>query len=117
MKRLIIVICIVAFLVAIPLSGSLLAKGGNAAPKVKLCHVIAANDVIPFVAKFGPVDIPGTLYFGKEISVAASAVDAHLAHGDSETYVAPDLAAVPIQTFKAAGWNLPATDCYYFVRD
>ena len=78
--------------------------------KVDICHIISANDTIPF----GPA--PVWLYFGKEKSVAASAVPAHLDHGDSTTYWGGEAAATPINQFREAGANLPAADCYYGVK-
>lgn len=106
MKRLIVVLCVAGLFAALPLSHLVAARP---APKVEICHIIAANDVIPF----GPA--PVMLYFGKEISVAADAVDAHIDHGDSVSFWGGNVAAGPIATFKAAGFKLPAADCYYGV--
>ncbi len=107
MKRLLILLCVVGLLAAIPLSH--LAAAGKAAEKVQICHIIAANDTIPF--GFG--EVPTVLLsFGKEISVAPAAVPAHEAHGDSTTFFGGEDAAGPIAAFQAAGANLPAADCY-----
>jgi hypothetical protein len=78
--------------------------------KVDVCHIIAANDVIPF----GPE--PVMLYFGKVISVSENAVDAHLAHGDSTSFWYGEEAAGPINQFREAGATLPAANCYYGVK-
>ncbi len=77
--------------------------------KVAVCHVIAANVVI----SFGPVK----LYFGKEIQVAESALEAHLAHGDFDSFwganTEPDSSTGPINAFREAGAKLPAANCYF----
>jgi len=113
MKRLGVLLLVVGLLAALPLGNAALAKKGEKPQKVKICHVIAANDEIPFQI-WG---ITGTLYFGKEITVAPEAVDAHLAHGDSLKYVPPETAAGPLQLFRDAGAKIPAANCYFFVRD
>lgn len=104
------------------------AMAGNKAPKVKapkvkeekvkevkevkvdVCHIIEANDVIPF----GPA--PVYLSFGKVINVAEDAVDAHLEHGDSTAFWSGDAAAGPINIFREAGAHLPAANCFYGVN-
>ena len=106
MKRLIIVLCVVAFIVALPMSHLAFAKKAD---KVAICHIIEEHDAV--YALWGVVD----LHFGKEISVAESAVPAHEAHGDSTTFFGGEGAAGPIAVFKAAGVNLPAADCYISV--
>ena len=72
--------------------------------KVDICHIIAANDVIPFFAL--------TLYFGKEKSVSENALDAHEAHGDSTVFFGGDGAATAINLFREAGFHLPAANCF-----
>ncbi|HUS73482.1 MAG TPA: hypothetical protein VMY06_10495 [Sedimentisphaerales bacterium] len=109
MKRLLIVVCVAGFIAALPLSHSAMAKPKA---KVAICHIIAANDVIPFSFQGPPTVL---LYFGKEISVAPAAVPAHEAHGDSTTFFGGDVAAGPIAAFQEAGANLPAADCYVVV--
>lgn len=109
MKRLLFVFCVVGLLAALPMSHLAFAGKPEEKPaKVAICHIIAANDVIPF----GPV----LLYFGKEISVAPAAVPAHEAHGDSTKFFGGEEAAGPIAAFREAGANLPAADCYIVVR-
>jgi hypothetical protein len=112
MKRLVIILCVVGFVTALMLSHSATAKpaGDSGKPeKVSICHIIAANDVIPFGS--GPVPTV-LLSFGKEISVAPDAVPAHEAHGDSTTFIGGETAAGQIAAFRDAGANLPAADCY-----
>jgi hypothetical protein len=75
MKRLIAVLCVVAFVVALPLSHVAAAgKGKGPAPKVDICHATDAFDV--------PQN-EFTVIVGHVITVSENAVDAHLAHGDS----------------------------------
>jgi len=103
MKKIIVSFLVVAsfFVVAMP---------AMAKPeKVKVCHVIEANDVIPFSFS-GPPTV--NLHFGKVISVSEMAVEAHTGHGDSTSFFGGDEAAGPIDAFKAAGANLPAANCY-----
>ena len=110
MKRLLILLCVVALLASLSFSHlALAAKKKPAQKKVAICHIIAANDVIPFGFHGVPTVL---LYFGKEISVAPAAVPAHEAHGDSTTFFGGEEAAGPIAAFQAAGANLPAADCY-----
>ncbi len=111
MKRFIVALCLVAFLVALPMSHLVSAakKKKPVRKKVAICHIIEANDVV--YGFWGVVD----LHFGKEIEVATSAVPAHIEHGDSDTFFGGDTAAGPIQQFKDAGVNLPAADCYISV--
>jgi len=112
MKRLVVVLSLAGFMAALVLSHAAIAKPKGDQPekeKVAICHIIAANDVIPF--GFGPVPTV-SLSFGKEISVAPEAVPAHEAHGDSTVFFGGDAAAGPIEAFRAAGANLPAADCY-----
>jgi len=105
MKKLLFVSLAFAFILAMSVPQAM-AKG----EKVDICHIIEANDVIPF----GPA--PVLLYFGKVISVSENAVDAHLDHGDSIHFWSGEVAAGPINLFREAGANLPAADCYYGVK-
>ena len=88
------------------------AMADNKAPKVKevkvdVCHIIEANDMIPFGIA------PVYLYFGKVISLSEDAVNAHLAHGDSIVFFGGNKALGPIYQFRELGAHLPATNCYY----
>ena len=76
--------------------------------KVEVCHIIAANDVIPFL---GGVD----LLFGKVITVSPKAVAAHEGHGDSTCFFPPEDAAGPINLFREAGAQLPAANCFFSI--
>lgn len=87
MKRLIVVLCVVAFIVALPLSHSASAKQDrdrdrdkDCAPvKVEICHVNSANDILD-------LGILGVYALGKVIEVSENAVATHEAHGDSNTF-------------------------------
>jgi len=73
MKRMLIVLCIVGLLVAIPLSHSTFAaKGGNAPPRVPICHVTAS----------AVRDVGSTIVIGRVISVPENVRNIHVAHGD-----------------------------------
>ncbi len=97
MKKLLVVSLALAFVLAMFIPQAM--AGGV---KVEICHIIAANDVIPFFAV--------NLSFGKVISVSENAVAAHLAHGDSERPFFEN--TVAIEAFIAAGAHLPAANCY-----
>ena len=74
MKRLIVVLCVVGFIVALPMSHLAFAGKPEEKPvKVDICH---ATDS-------GALQSGGTLIIGHVINVSENAVDAHLAHGDS----------------------------------
>ena len=79
MKRLVILCVVLAFVVAIPLSHSLMAKG----EKVRLCHVTSADD-------FG--------VYGHVIEVSINAKNAHCNHGDH------DRPALERKIGEACGW-------------
>jgi hypothetical protein len=87
MKQLIVVLCVVGFLVALPLSH--VAADGPAA-EVEICH-IAPNDTPsePFMF-FNEV----VASYGHIISVSGNAAQAHYAHGDPElVFLTEDFAA------------------------
>jgi hypothetical protein len=76
------------------------------APKVAICHVNSANDVIDLGAV--------VVVFGREIEVSANAVPAHLAHGDGTLYV--DLDEALRDTLEIVyEVSLPNADCYFGV--
>lgn len=93
-------------------TGALLLSAASALaaplPKVDVCHIIEANDVV-----YGFWGTQLDLYFGKVISVSENALPAHLERGDLTEFWAGETAAGPIATFQAAGVHLPAADCYY----
>jgi len=100
MKRLIAVLFVVAFIVALPLSHTFAAKP----KKVEICHVNSAND-----------DGPKGIAFGRVIEVAESAVPAHLDHGDSTYFF--DLSEAARNKFEHHyGISLPNADCYFHVK-
>jgi len=101
MKRLLIMLCVVAFLAALPLSHIALAAP---AVKVPICHVNSANDAL---------DLGGlVVVFGKVIEVAEPAVPAHEAHGDNTAFFALDEDLRDILEV-AFGISLPNADCYF----
>ncbi len=69
MKRLLILLCVVGLLAAIPLSHMAMAAP---AAKVKICHITGTG----FNSGGKPV------FVGHVVEVSASAVPAHCAHGD-----------------------------------
>ena len=85
MKRVLVMLCVVGMMAAIPLCDVATAAKKAKEPKVEICHVNSANDVIDL----GYL----TLVFGRVIEVPASAVEAHLAHGDSDWFfpLSPEL--------------------------
>lgn len=101
MKRLLIMLCVVAFLAALPLSHIALAAP---AEKVLICHVNSANDL---------VNGHWWLVGGRVIEVAESAVPAHLAHGDSLDYEIMD------EEFRdyieSLGYSLPNANCWFLI--
>ncbi len=105
MKKLVLIVLAAALI--LPLVGSQARAKKEEQVKIDICHVISANDVIPFYNVF--------LYFGKVKSVDESAVDAHLAHGDFTNFWGGDEAAGPINAFREAGAQLPAANCYFGV--
>lgn len=107
MKRLLVLLCIAAFLTALPLSHIVMAAPEA---KVKICHVNSANDVIDlkFLGKF---------IFGKEIEVAPASVPSHLAHGDSAEYFPVDQKfrdfLEKAAAFLGIEFTLPNADCVF----
>ena len=91
MRRFLMLAAIAAFVIALPLAHNALA---TPEAKVQLCHVNSSNTPATYV--YDSYEwYYGTEYsyhyeyaycFGNVIEVAASAVDAHLAHGDSTAY-------------------------------
>lgn len=99
MKRFIILLCVVAFVVALPLSH--VAAKGKAPAKVEICHVKATADLWGSPKAFGIV-----------IEVSANAIPAHEAHGDSIAF--NDLPEN--QRDMIEGWtgvNLKNSDCWF----
>ena len=72
MKRSLIVLCVAALLATLPLARIAMAAKE---PKVWICHVNSANDVLDFGT--GPVEV-----YGRWIKVSMSALAAHADHGD-----------------------------------
>jgi len=99
MKRLLVLLFVVAFLVAIPLTHF----AGKAA-KVDVCHVNSANDQGAWGYAFGNV-----------ISVSEKAVPAHLAHGDSTDFFSLDEAQREWFEEKF-DITLPNADCFFTVQ-
>jgi len=99
MKRLLVLLFVVAFLVAIPLTHF---AGKNA--KVEICHLNSANDILD-VGFFA-------FYYGKVISVSVNAVPALEAHGDSRHFAPfPDwLRDLMVEWW---GMDLPNADCVF----
>ena len=98
MKRLIIVLCVVAFLVTLPMSHL---ASANEMEKSPICHLNSANDVI------------GPIAFGTVIIVSdKSYIVAHEAHGDSQTFrvLSEQMRDVIEEMF---GISLPNADCYF----
>jgi ABC-type sugar transport system substrate-binding protein len=108
MRRVLVLLCVVAFLAALPLSHIAMAAP---AAKVAICHVNSANDVID-------LGFFGTFVFGMEIEVAESAVPAHLAHGDSTEYFPVDEEFVEflewITDRLGIDFKLPNADCVFY---
>ena len=97
MKRLLILLCVVGFLTALPLSHVAVAKKPKPV-KVEICH---ATD---------SVELPGIGFItGHVISVSENALDAHLAHGDAELYFPIDEFSIFVEQL---GLNTVGADCF-----
>jgi hypothetical protein len=108
-KKLLYVFLVLAFASAMVGAEAMV---GNKTPKVKevkvaVCHIIEANDMIPFGTA------PVYLYFGKVIKLPEDAVNTHLAHGDSTIFIGGYKALGLINQFREFGAHLLATNCYY----
>ena len=114
MKHLIVVLCVVGFIVALPTSHVAFAKKAD---KVLICHV---TDMF---------DIPQnefTLVVGHVIEVSSNALEAHLAHGDilNPDPVLNDIDYGPVifgltwrQIAENVGLNTAGADCAGFILD
>ena len=100
MKRLIAVLVVVGFIVALPLSHAFGAK----ADKVQICHVNSANDTLDLGF--------ATIVFGTVIEVSGNAVPAHEAHGDSTAFepMEEDFRDWVEATYAI---SLPNADCWF----
>lgn len=79
MKRLLILLCVAGLLAAIPLSHvAVAAKKTGQPPKVAICHLNSANDVVVLEEL--------VIAYGRVIEVSENAVAVHEAHGDSTVY-------------------------------
>lgn len=88
MKRFFIILLVVVFIAAIPLSHNLMAKAK--AEKVRLCHITHLTE-----------DGNGyTVHMGHVIVVSINAAPAHCAHGDHDIPTADKKAGDP------CGWNM-----------
>ncbi len=80
MKRLLVVLCVVGFVVAVPMSH--LAFGAKA-EKVEICHITPNYaPSVPFIW-INPGNLVVALY-GHVIEVSGNAAEAHYNHGDPE---------------------------------
>ena len=102
MKRLLIILFVLVFIAAIPLSHNLMAKKAEKPGKVEICHVNSANDQLE---DFG---------FGRVITVSEKALAAHLKHGDCSVV----FWELTEENRKATEeyWNikLPNANCFWF---
>jgi hypothetical protein len=111
MKRLLVMLIAVGFLVALPQAHSLQAKPSDEQTKpikVAICHVNSANDV---------VDVGGEPFvvFGRVIEVPQKAVATHEEHGDSQDFQSFD-ADVRDAIEEILGIELPNADCIFNVE-
>ncbi len=118
MKRSLIVLCAAALLATLPLARVSVAAKPDKEANVEICHVNSANDVLVLKGF--------TLFFGRVMEVPASAVAAHLAHGDFRT----DSTFFRDSTFffymdeedrdgfeLAFGINLRNANAFYYIED
>jgi hypothetical protein len=103
MKRIIILLCVVAFIVALPLSHVAVA-GKGPAPKVNICHKPQ------YVGSLGGVDY----YAGNIISVSENALDAHIAHGDSDEFNIATVDDFWVATLANNGIVVEVGDCWVY---
>jgi hypothetical protein len=116
MKRLIVVLCVAAFIIALPMSHSAMAKRDLIIKKVLICHATDSFDILAN---------EWTQIVGHVIEVSENAVDAHLAHGDALYTEENDLDYGPVifgltwrQIAENNGLNTAgAADCSAFVLD
>ena len=101
MKRFLIGVLILAFVVAIPLSTTLMA---GKQPKVDVCHLNSANDVLDLGTQ--------VIAFGKVINVSEKAVAHHVKHGDSTEFfpMTEELRDILEEFFEI---KLPNANCYF----
>ena len=76
MKRFVVLLVVVGFLAALPLSHLAFARQH----KVTICHITDQEETVD------PVLGPGVIVTGHEITISENALDAHLAHGDLLVY-------------------------------
>ena len=114
MKRFLIILFVVAFIAAIPLSHNLMAKKPG---KVDIRHATHSVDL---------ADNPFTLVVGHVISVSEKAVKAHLKHGDFLYTEAFSFDAMPGGWFGSLTWreiaenvgaNTAGSNCAGFIAD
>ena len=107
MKRLIVILCVVGFAAALPMSHSALAAKKAPAAKVRICHVNSANDVVVFNETYSAM-------LGRVTEVSENAVNAHLAHGDSEVFF-PLSEEVRTWIEEVYEISVPNADCYFTI--
>lgn len=103
MKKTLLVMAMAIALVLSMMAAALAADHEKGADRVTICHVNEANDVV-----YGGAG--NAIYLGRLITVSEHALDAHLAHGDSETDELGDLGGLitpETSTVKARepGWQ------------
>ena len=104
MKRLLVMLCVAGVIAAIPLCN--VATAAKKETKVAICHVNSANDVV--------VLGDSVFVFGRIIEVPETAVEAHLAHGDSTDFVT--LTETWRYIFEEIfGYYLPNADAFFVV--
>ena len=105
MKRFLIGVLILAFVVAIPLSTTLMAKKGD---KVEICHLNSSNDAV-FLLDGREVN------YGRVIKVSAKAVQANVSRGDS-TVIQILTEARRTEIEEEYGVNLTNANCWFVVK-
>jgi len=118
MKRMLILLCLVGLIVAVPLSHSAFAAKKKKAKKkdpnvkVSICHATDSFDV--------PTN-GWTQIVGHVITVSENAVDAHLAHGDSTVINSLDDSCIFGLTWGQVaennGLDMAGVNCSAFVPD